>query len=110
MGGCPKLGGMSTQTAGAIPEWTIADRLRKAREVTGMDQRQFADRSGISRNTVSNYETGKTTRFSRPMLAAWSMATGVPLAWLETGAGSPSGRPVQPTGWQVPTRQLALVA
>lgn len=82
---------MSTQPSGVVPQWTIADRLRKAREVTGMDQRQFADHIGISRNTVTNYETGKTTRFSRPMLAAWAMATGVRLDWLEGNEGPNSG-------------------
>ena len=77
---------MSTQAGtGIIPEWTVADRLRKAREATGMDAREFADHVGISRNTVSNYENGKTTRINRPMLAAWSMATGVPAEWLATG-------------------------
>lgn len=68
-----------------IPEWTMADRLRKARETTGMDAQTFAEHVGISRNTVSNYEQGRTHRISRPMLAAWSMATGVPLEWLEHG-------------------------
>lgn len=83
---------MSTQAGtGLIPEWTVADRLRKAREATGMDAREFAEHVGISRNTVSNYENGKTTRINRPMLAAWSMATGVPIQWLETGTA-----PTQP--------------
>lgn len=82
---------MSTQSGvGVIPEWTVADRLRKARELTGMDARDFAAHVGISRNTVSNYENGKTSRIGRPMLAAWSMATGVPMKWLETGE-APTG-------------------
>jgi transcriptional regulator with XRE-family HTH domain len=102
---------MSTQPSGVIPTWTIADRLRKAREVTGMDQREFADHIGISRNTVTNYETGKTTRFSRPMLAAWAMATGVPLEWLEGMKAPHPGKPdegpdVRHEGVEPPTRWL----
>ena len=87
----PYLGSMSTHTTGPrVPVWTLPDRLRKAREETGMDQREFAEHTGISKNTISNYETGKTSRISRPMLAAWAMGSGVPLEWLETGH-APSG-------------------
>lgn len=96
---------MSSQPAPHIPTWTQADRLRKSRETTGMTQREFADHIGISKNTVGNYEAGKTTRFSRPMLAAWAMATGVPIEWLETGKspvpdgdGDGAAAP-QPTDW-----------
>ncbi|WP_209706985.1 helix-turn-helix domain-containing protein [Leucobacter exalbidus] len=67
-----------------IPEWTLADRLRKARETTGLDQIEFAERSGISRTSITNYEQGK--RAPRGLyLRAWSEATGVPVEWLETG-------------------------
>ena len=70
---------------GAVPTWTVADRLRKAREHAGLDQTELADLVGISRNTISNYERGQTAP-KRPVLLAWSLATGVPRAWLETGA------------------------
>lgn len=100
----PYVGRMSTQPEPRIPRWTKADRLRKARETTGMTQREFADHVGISKNTVGNYEAGKTTRFSRPMLAAWAMATGVPIEWLETGKipapeGGDGEAAPQPTDW-----------
>lgn len=67
-----------------IPEWTLADRLRKAREMTGLGQIEFAEHSGISRASVVNYETGR--RVPRAVyLSAWALATGVPVEWLETG-------------------------
>lgn len=36
------------------PQWTMADRMRKARTETGMSQQQIADAIGISRKTVTN--------------------------------------------------------
>lgn len=69
---------------GSIPEWTITDRLRKSREHANMDQTQLAERIGMARTTVSNYENGVTPP-KRPILLSWALATGVPLEWLQTG-------------------------
>jgi transcriptional regulator with XRE-family HTH domain len=87
---------MTTLTAlGTVPEWTITDRLRKARELTGMDQTEFADALGVSRSTVSNYERGSRV-YRRPVLLAWAMSSGVPLEWLHTGQQSaPQPGPVE---------------
>lgn len=76
-----------------IPEFTIGDRLRKAREKTELDQVEFAKETGISRNTVGKYEkaTGEEG-MKRPYLVAWAVRTDVPLEWLLTGQGSP-GKP-----------------
>lgn len=70
-------------TAGIIPEFTRGDRLRRARELTGMDQTEFANHIGASRGTVSNAERNK--RPSNLVMRAWSLGSGVPLVWLETG-------------------------
>ena len=93
-----------------IPEWTITDRLRKARELTGLDQGPFADRIGVSRGTVSNYERGSKTH-KKSVLMTWAMGSGVPLEWLMTGE---EGTPHAPQGGRV-TRQyhgpaLTLIA
>ncbi len=89
---------MTTSPAGIIPEWTIADRLRKARELTGLERIEFADELNINRNTVTNYESGKTKRHQSIVLRAWAMRTGVPLRWLETGESGigpdGSGQPI----------------
>ncbi len=80
---------MSIQTETAvIPVFTIGDRLRKAREVTGLDMAEFANEIGVSRQTVGNAELGKVTP-RKIMLKAWSMRTGVPIEWLETGTTNP---------------------
>jgi len=76
---------MTTHAAddGAVPEWTLGDRLRKARELTGLEVHEFADEIGIHRNSVGNYERG---RRPRPIvLKAWALRSGVSAAWLETG-------------------------
>ena len=94
----PYLGRMSIETTWTIPRFTVGDRLRKAREMTGLDQGAFAAELGVSRNTVSNAEQGRT----RPrllMLRAWSLRTGVPVEWLETGVENP--RPGVPDGGDV---------
>lgn len=82
-----------------IPQFTVGDRLRKAREVTGLEQGEFAEALGVSRNTVGNYESGNTMRLKPIVLKAWSLRTGVPLVWLETGAENP--HPVDPDGGSV---------
>ncbi|RWZ52946.1 XRE family transcriptional regulator [Labedella phragmitis] len=58
------------------PQFTVADRLRKARELTGLDQGEFAARAGFARTTVVNYELGH--RVPRALyLRAWADASGV---------------------------------
>lgn len=68
----------------SLYEWTIADRLRKAREATGLDQTEFAKLIGVSRGTVSNYERGVDS-YKRPVLLAWAADTGVTVDWFMTG-------------------------
>jgi transcriptional regulator with XRE-family HTH domain len=66
------------------PTWTMADRLRKAREHSGLTGAEFATETGISRRSITNYERGHSTP-GKPMLLAWALAAGVDLAWLERG-------------------------
>lgn len=81
-------------TTGEVPEWTVTDRLRKARELTGLDQDIFAEEIGVSRGTVSNYERGCNTH-KKSVMMTWAMRSGVPLEWLLTGRtpNTPVGRP-----------------
>lgn len=67
-----------------VPEWTLGDRLKKAREHAGLSQAELAGKTGISMSSVSRYEIGKT-RPSRPALLAWHLCTGVSLEWLMGG-------------------------
>lgn len=81
---------MSTeiQKSGSSWEWTITDRLKKAREITGLDQKDFAKLIGVSRGTVSNYERG-IENHKKPVLLSWAQFSGVSLEWLMTGKDAP---------------------
>lgn len=68
---------------GAVPQWTLADHLRKAREFAGLQQAELALRIGISRASIVNYESGHT-RPAPPVLFAWAWGTGVSYHWLVT--------------------------
>jgi len=75
---------------GKIPVWTLSDKLRKARLEAGLEQAELASEIGISRNTVTNYEAGRTEP-RRPVLLAWAMRTGVALDWLTQEDGPQPG-------------------
>jgi transcriptional regulator with XRE-family HTH domain len=70
--------------------WTVADRCRKARETAGYEQGELARLMGVSRETVSNYERGRT-KPQMIILNAWSLATGVSRQWLLDGTIPPDG-------------------
>lgn len=69
---------------GRVPEWTTADRARKARETAGLNQGELAERMGVARSTVQRIEQG-VAEPRRTLLISWSFATGVALDWLQTG-------------------------
>ena len=66
---------------GTVPDWTLTDRLRKAREASRLSQTELGDAMGLSRRTVAGYEGGEREP-RRPVLIAWALATGVSLDWL----------------------------
>jgi transcriptional regulator with XRE-family HTH domain len=60
---------MTNSGTGTDPyKWTIADRLRKARELTGLSQEEFAAKIGISKGTVGTYETNPDAPHKPPYL------------------------------------------
>jgi transcriptional regulator with XRE-family HTH domain len=75
---------------GRTYEFGIADRLRISRELTGLDQREFAEQTGLSRATISNYERG-IHRPRWPQIIVWALATGFDPAWLRDGQVTPDG-------------------
>lgn len=72
-------------TTTTIPNWTVHDRCRKAREFAVLDQGELADRIEVSRTTISNYETGHVTHLRPIVLRQWALACGVPFEWLRDG-------------------------
>jgi DNA-binding XRE family transcriptional regulator len=100
------------KTQQEIPEQPFhsGDRIRKARELTGMDRQTFAETIGIHRDTLAKYEeTGKAKR-STLIIVAW--ATPARLEWLECGElpwlnVGPTG--IEPMTSTVQTGRLATV-
>lgn len=62
----------------------LADRLDKALKVGKVSNADMADALDVSRNTVTNYTTGRTTP-SRLQIKEWAVRTGAPAEWLLTG-------------------------
>lgn len=87
--------------AGRTHAFTVGDRLRKAREVAGYDQRTFEEATGISRGTISAYELGKSTP-RRAFLSIWATQTDTDLNWLMTGEATEIREPEDTTGGHDP--------
>lgn len=66
-----------------IPEWTLGDRLAKARSKAGLTQEQMADKLDVSHSTVAKWEvgTGRPRDFMERM-TQWAEITQVPVTWL----------------------------
>lgn len=67
----------------AIPEFTLGDRLAKARDFAGLSQQQMADKLDVKRTTLSTWER----ELSQPrdfmgVIDRWAEITGVDPAWL----------------------------
>lgn len=81
----------SAYDQGHIPNFELRHRLQLAREYAGYDRQQLADKMEISRNSVLNAETGRTTP-RKIVLNTWALACGVPVSWIITGQ-PPAGGP-----------------
>ena len=65
-------------------EFDLADRMRRALKVSGLNVQEMADYLGVARNTVSTWINGHITP-SLQTLRLWAIKTDVPLEWLRTG-------------------------
>lgn len=66
-------------------------RIRELRKMLGMTQQEFADRLGLKRGTITNYELGR----NEPLEAVLSFICQtfcVNREWLENGTGEPFGK------------------
>ncbi|HSS09020.1 MAG TPA: helix-turn-helix transcriptional regulator [Acidimicrobiales bacterium] len=71
-----------------VPLWTLADRLRKARENAGLLQKDLADYTGLSRSAIAMYEQARAVP-RLGVLRLWAERCGVPLEWLQYGDAPP---------------------
>lgn len=104
----------SIQLGGQVPDWTIADRVRKAREFAGLKQLELAESVGMARTSLARIEQGKSEP-RRPTLIAIAFATGVSLEWLEhgetpAGPGPSGGDVVRHQGIEPRTHCLSVLA
>jgi len=70
---------------------TFGERLRYARELRGMSQKQLADACGLSQSAISSYESGSRKSAQKLLIIASKLE--VDLYWLSRGTGH-----VFPTG------------
>lgn len=100
--------------AGLVPTWTVGDRLRKAREMAGLQAQELASDIDVDRNTVGNYERGRV-KPRTIVLKAWALRTGVSLQWLQTGetpagpGGPDGGQEVRHQGLEPRTRCVTAI-
>jgi len=81
-----------------VPEWDLADRMRKALRESGTGVQDIADYLGVARNTVSTWINGRIAP-STQTLRLWALRTGVDYDWLCHGTAS---------GPAVPTEALQI--
>ena len=62
------------------------ERLKKLRKELDMTQQEFADRIGIKRNSLANYETGRNTQIDA-IIVSICREFNVNENWLRTGEG-----------------------
>lgn len=103
---------------GTLPVWGFSDKIRKARDITGLGQKEFAARVNLTASTLAAYETGRSApRFGdAPALAKrLQLMTGIPADWFlvvddpnePTTPVGPDG--LEPSASTVESGQLAPV-
>jgi transcriptional regulator with XRE-family HTH domain len=66
-----------------VPEWTLGERLAKARKEAGLTQEEMAEELDVSHSTVAKWEVGAgQPRNFMKRLQQWADLTGVPVGWL----------------------------
>lgn len=74
----------SAAPAAADLSFTLQDRLIKSLRYSKTGVGEIADYMGVSRATVANWTSGRTTPH-KGSLHAWAIRTGVPYEWLAYG-------------------------
>jgi transcriptional regulator with XRE-family HTH domain len=76
---------MTTQRSDLlVPQFDLADRMRKALRVADIGVQEMADFLGVARNTVSTWINGKITP-STQTIRLWAIRCNVPYEWLRCG-------------------------
>jgi transcriptional regulator with XRE-family HTH domain len=76
---------MTTQRSDLlVPQFDLADRMRKALRVADIGVQEMADYLGVARNTVSTWINGKIQP-STQTIRLWAIRCNVPYEWLRWG-------------------------
>lgn len=95
--------------SGIAPEFTLGDRLRKAREIAGMTTDDMARAIGVSDRTIRNYEN-EVTPAKRATVISWALSTGVAFDWLLTGHRPEPTDPSHSEGYPLRSCVTELIA
>ena len=71
-----------------LPDWDVADRMRKSLRHAGISVQEMADYLDVDRSTVSTWINGRIFPASQTA-RLWALRTGVPYAWLCHGTAQP---------------------
>lgn len=71
-------------------ELTLGQRLARARREAKLNQQQLAEKLGVSRQTISNYERDEVEETRFDFIAKWGAATDVSLDYFARGVSHPS--------------------
>jgi len=75
-----------------IPQWRVADRMRRSMDEAGYSTAAIAAELGVSSESVSRWINGRGEP-RRTTLIAWAQLCSVPLWWLEDGEPEGIARP-----------------
>ena len=67
-----------------VPQFDLADRMRKALRTSDLGVQDMADYLGVARSTVGKWINGHINP-SKQSLRLWALRTGVDFDWLVTG-------------------------
>lgn len=99
-----------------MPEWTVADKLRRVRRDSGLNQAEFAERLGLKAQRYSAWESGRNQPPVNEFLALarrLELAFGVAAEWVlgldvATNPNRPDGGPnALLSGGSEPTQEYA---
>lgn len=68
-------------------KFLLGDRVRQAREVRKMSQRELSDASGLHKSHIPLIEGGERPNISVPTVEALAKALNVSVGWLVNGEG-----------------------
>lgn len=90
----------------AVPEFDVADRMRKALRESGTGISEIAEYLGVSRTSVSNWISGRIEPSVQTM-RLWALRCGVDYGWLTGGRVPATAAPgLNKLGKTVPFAQV----